>query len=128
MLLVWAIIAVASGCYSSQLSLEPAKAEPTLTPESARAALVELVRNDPKTFEVKVDPDDLLATQLEDTGTGKYKLGWIGIDIQGHTYSGTLSPANPDAACTIDYAGAFTFENGHWIARKPVASYLTPAR
>src|SRR5262245_17935749 len=52
-----------------------------LTPEYARAALVELHREQPYACGVKIDPDEYAAKPLEERGKGRYRLGWFSIDV-----------------------------------------------
>src|SRR6516225_11110773 len=61
-------------------------AAPVLSPEEAKEALVELIRNSPDTFEVKFDPDQYALKPLEDQGPGKYRMGWFWIDVPRTSY------------------------------------------
>ena len=113
-----------SGCSSDRPPEGTATGPPPLTPDTARAALVEFFRSAPEAFEVKFNPAEYAAMPIDDQGEGQYKLGWFRVDLPNRKYHLQLAPA-PDsfAACTVDYDGAFEFEGARWVARKPVVTY-----
>lgn len=92
--------------------------EQELTPELARAALVEFVRRDPKAFEGIFDPKVASAEETEK------RLGWFTISVTRKSFGLNLTP-RPESlpACTIDYRGKFTFRDGRWQAEVVDVSY-----
>jgi hypothetical protein len=98
--------------------------QPVLTAEDAKAALVDLFRTSPKTFEVQFDPDQYAAEPIEEDGAGQYKFGWFHVDVPNKKYRLNLVPKEDSfAACIVDYDGSFEFKSGRWVARKPAVSY-----
>jgi hypothetical protein len=90
-----------------------------LTPEKAREALVDLMRNDPHALPwMKFDPDEYALKPLEDQGGGRYRLGWFEIDVSRASYQLLLIGKKHH----IHYEGEFRFEHGRWVAKTTESS------
>jgi hypothetical protein len=93
---------------------QPAVPKSPLTGEQARAALVDLLRNDLTAFQRQLDPDELAKQPVTGNARDRYRVGQFSIDVSAATYQVIIQ-----YGCIFDYRGTFTFERGRWVASKP---------
>jgi hypothetical protein len=94
-----------------------------LTPERAKAALLEMMRSKPGKelgwFDGRF-PDKASKMTAEDEGSGWY--AWAGafrFNPSKATYTFTVRPRPGARACTFEYEGSFVRKEGRWLATPP---------
>jgi hypothetical protein len=127
------VVLTACGVFFVLPSDERAQSQAGLTPERARAALVELIRRNPEFFEMKLSPRELdelakatIEKRTEEPRGTEYFCGGFLIDPERATY--TLDLMGGPATCMVHYQGDFESSSGRWIALKPGATYFLPRR
>jgi hypothetical protein len=91
-----------------------------LDAERAKAALIELIRREPKAFPGNPKPDELAKLPLLREVDGRFTFGGVRLDLKDLSYSLVLG-ANGLATAFID--GKFTQKDGAWRADLPTVAY-----
>jgi hypothetical protein len=85
-----------------------------LTGDLARAALVDLLRANPRAFQRELDPQEALGQPVKDGRAGHIRAGRFSIDLNERSYAIVVR-----YGCIFDYRGTFEFKGGRWVASKP---------
>jgi hypothetical protein len=85
-----------------------------LTAETARLALVRLLRNRPTAFQREFRAYDLARRPLIADGAGQYTCDGFRISVPGGSYNKTVQ-----YGCVWEYEGTFILRDGRWTASKP---------
>jgi hypothetical protein len=113
--IAWIVI----GCLLPSAGCQPAPPAGTVTPLapfSARDALLDLLRREPRLFVGSPDPEKLLMMPVVDREDGTYQWGAFTLNLRSHTYTATVGQAPAE---TYHYSGQFHFERGQWSASQP---------
>ena len=113
-----AVFSIATGC----TSLPPETPEkPLLTPELAKAALLELMQPRKVGDSGLFDRDEWAKVPIEDLGNGWYAFGdTFRINPSRAVYTMTIRPKPGFRACTFVDEGTFVLmEDGRWCATAP---------
>src|SRR5262245_22051932 len=119
---LFVLVAVA-GCSGQPEPPAPASLDQTLTPERAKAALLEMMRSKAGSalgwFDGNV-PYEMGTMAIEDEGDGWYR--WTGaftINPSKAIYTFVVQPRPGARACVFEYKGSFAVQNGRWAATPP---------
>jgi hypothetical protein len=116
-----AALSLVGGC-SPEPEQSAAKREaPTLTPELAREALLELMRTDREGDLSLFDPVAWAKVGIEKEENGWYAFGGsFRIHPARAVYTLTIRPRPGVRACRFEYEGGFVLgEDGQWVATAP---------
>jgi hypothetical protein len=102
-----------------------ASTRPSLTPEAAKQAVIELIRTHPNLFIGKPDPDRLAGLPLIDRGDGSYGFGVVVVNPARGWYSATVGPDAPEV---YEYTGKFELIGNAWVATEPQVTRFHQAR
>src|SRR5579885_240889 len=95
------------------------EAAPELTPEAAKAALIDLIRSETTTH-LEGFPLERYADDLPERGKGQTAFwGPFQIELGDRTYSYTRRFGQPPRVCTWEYRGEFEMRDGRWVALPP---------
>lgn len=92
------------------------EALPALTADQARQAVLALIRSQPGAFIGSPDPDRLAQLPMEECGEARYAFGAFVVDLSNQRYSADIGYDAPEL---YSYSGAFTRQDGHWMASNP---------
>jgi hypothetical protein len=98
---------------------------PPLTPERARQAVLDLMREDPKAFVGSPDPQVLGDMPLVDQGNGEYRFGAFSVNPAAARYSASLDPSGGGEA--YFYHGDLVYQRGQWRATNPAVQRIHKA-
>ncbi|HMF12244.1 MAG TPA: hypothetical protein VKE94_08055 [Gemmataceae bacterium] len=121
-LVVLALLGVGTWAFALGCKDNPSAGSPEehlLSPEQARAALVDLLKSQPEAFAKRFYPDEYAGKPLEDRGDGKYRWGWFLIDMPRASFQLGLEGREH----SIEYVGEFQYLDGRWIAKKTGTTY-----
>jgi hypothetical protein len=116
------LIAMATGL--TAITLFPSGPEP-LTPEQARIAIIDAVRNGriggKSSSKSPTEIADIIRSYpFEEEDGGWHRFGVFSLNSANRRYTFWIGPSDPRMGCTFFYEGTFAFENGKWIAERPV--------
>ena len=122
--LVLVAVCIATGCAASfKPSTQSGVASPTLTPERARAALLEMMRSPQGKALGWFDGDvpDKMATMpivVEEEGWYRWTGGFVFHPARG-IYVLTVRPRPGAQACVFEYKGTYVTKGRRWSATPP---------
>lgn len=107
------------GCRKAQTPT--ADAEPELTPDQAKVALLELVRTTKLDDMPKAHVERYASKAVAVRENGKATWGSFSFDLKAKRYSYIISRGEGDAKAVLStkYEGTFEYRQGKWIAVKP---------
>jgi hypothetical protein len=119
-LLIVAVSCAVVGCDNGSLDAPPTAATtPKLTPETAQAALIDLIRSDSAGHLKGFPLDDFTKSPVEGGPGQSAKWGPFRMALGEKQYHYTLAPREDARACAWEFQGAFELRDGRWMALPP---------
>ena len=97
---------------------------PELTPEVARAALIEMVRSDSRKDLKDFPLEKYLDSPAEKPPYGEWHWGFFDFDLQSKKYDYCVSRGR----CDFNYEGTFELRGGRWLATPPQCTSIAMSR
>jgi hypothetical protein len=123
-LLAFVVVCLFAGCESPPEPPTTATQQLPLTPERAKAALLEMMRTKPGSdldwFKGDV-PDEMAKMKIEVREDGW--CDWTGaysFHLSKAVYSFVVMPKPGARACAFEYTGTFSIQDGRWVASPPI--------
>jgi hypothetical protein len=90
---------------------DSARQEESLTPDRAKAVLLDLFRAEPRAFMEVPDPAQFAEEKIEKVGDNVYRIGPADVDLGRETFHVAFR-----RGCVFQFEGQFKRRGGHWVA------------